>query len=31
MGYDRAAALAAAETAFDGPVRLVTEGDTFDL
>jgi ribonuclease BN (tRNA processing enzyme) len=31
MGYDRAAALAAAQAAFDGPVRLVTEGDKFEV
>ncbi len=31
MGYSRADALAAAESAFSGPVQLVTEGDRFDV
>jgi len=31
MGYDRGEALAAAQAAFAGPVRLVTEGDRFEV
>lgn len=31
MGYSRADALAAAESAFSGPVQLVTEGDRFGV
>ncbi len=31
MGYDRGEALAAAESAFAGPVQLVTEGDRFEI
>jgi ribonuclease BN (tRNA processing enzyme) len=31
MGHDRGAALAAAQSAFDGPVQLVTEGETFEV
>jgi hypothetical protein len=31
MGYSRADALAAAQSAFSGPVQLVTEGDRFEV
>ena len=31
MGYDRAEALAAAQSAFAGPIQLVTEGDRFEI
>jgi hypothetical protein len=31
MGYSRADALAAAQAAFSGSVRLVTEGDRFEV
>jgi ribonuclease BN (tRNA processing enzyme) len=31
MGHDRADALAAAQSAFAGPVRMVTEGESFEV
>ena len=31
MGYSRAEALAAAQSAFAGPIQLVTEGDRFEV
>jgi hypothetical protein len=31
MGYDRIEALAAAQSAFDGPIQLLLEGDRLEI